>query len=58
MPAETEEMIGDRIAIKTDEDFFNHCTIVSNSLFGLLNAPVFDQLKQIKHSNFNIFWER
>ena len=48
MPAETEEMIGDRIAIKTDEDFFNHCTIVSNSLFGLLNAPVFDQLKQIK----------
>ena len=48
MPAETEEMIADRIAIKTDEDFFNHCTIVSNSLFGLLNAPVFDQLKQIK----------
>ena len=47
MPAETEEMIADRIAIKTDEDFFNHCTIVSNSLFGLLNAPVFDQLKQI-----------
>ena len=47
MPAETEEMISDRIAIKTDEDFFNHCTIVSNSLFGLLNAPVFDQLKQI-----------
>ena len=47
MPAETEEMIGDRIAIKTDEDFFNHCTIVSNSLFGLLNAPVFDQLKQL-----------
>jgi len=48
MPTETEEMIGDRIAIKTDEDFYNHCTIVSNSLFGLLNAPVFDQLKQIK----------
>ena len=47
MPAETEEMIADRIAIKTDEDFYNHCTIVSNSLFGLLNAPVFDQLKQI-----------
>ncbi|HCY75706.1 MAG TPA: alpha/beta hydrolase [Ignavibacteriales bacterium] len=47
MPAETEEMIADRIAIKTDEDFFNHCTIVSNSLFGLLNAPVYDQLKQI-----------
>lgn len=47
MPAETEEMIADRIAIKTDQDFYNHCTIVSNSLFGLLNAPVYDQLKQI-----------
>jgi pimeloyl-ACP methyl ester carboxylesterase len=47
MPVETEEMIADRIAIKTDEDFFNHCSIVSNSLFGLLNAPVFDQLKEI-----------
>lgn len=47
MPVEAEEMIADRIAIKTDEDFYNHCTIVSNSLFGLLNAPVFDQLKEI-----------
>jgi pimeloyl-ACP methyl ester carboxylesterase len=47
MPVEAEEMIADRIAIKHDEEFFDHCTIVSNSLFGLLNAPVFDQLKEI-----------
>ena len=47
MPLEAEEMIADRITIKDDEDFYKHCTIVSNSLFGLLNAPVFDQLKEI-----------
>lgn len=47
MPIEVEEMITDRIIIKNDEDFYNHCTIVSNSLFGLLNAPVYNQLKEI-----------
>ena len=47
MPLEVEEMIADRITIKDDEDFYKHCTIVSNSLFGLLNVPVFDQLKEI-----------
>lgn len=47
MPLEAEEMIADRITIRDDEDFYKHCTIVSNSLFGLINAPVFDQLKEI-----------
>lgn len=47
MPFEAEEMIADRVAIKNDKDFYNHCTIVSNSLFGLLNEPVFNQLKEI-----------
>lgn len=47
MPSEAEEMIADRIKIKSDEEFYNHCTIVSNSLFGLLNEPVFNKLKQI-----------
>lgn len=47
MPSEAEEMIADRIKIKSDEEFDNHCTIVSNSLFGLLNEPVFNKLKQI-----------
>ncbi|MBE0551980.1 MAG: alpha/beta hydrolase [Ignavibacterium sp.] len=47
MPLEAEEMIADRITIKDDEDFYAHCTVVSNSLFGLLNAPVFDKLKEI-----------
>ena len=29
-------------------EFFNHCKVVSNSLFGLLKAPEFDRLKEIK----------
>ena len=48
MPAEAEEMISDRVAIKADPEFFNHCTVVSNSLLGLLKNPVFDQLDEIK----------
>lgn len=47
MPVEAESMISDRIEIKKDEEFINHCTVVSNSLFGLLYAPVFDQLRKI-----------
>jgi pimeloyl-ACP methyl ester carboxylesterase len=48
MPIDAEEMIADRIAIKSDEEFFNHCSIVSNSLFGLLKEPLFDQLREIR----------
>lgn len=47
MPIEAEEMIADRITIKDDEDFYAHCTVVSNSLLGLLNEPVFDHLALI-----------
>ena len=47
MPVEAEPMIADRIAIKKDDEFINHCTVVSNSLFGLLYAPVFNRLKEI-----------
>ncbi len=47
MPDEAESMILDRILIKNDDEFINHCTIVSNSLFGLLKAPVFNRLKEI-----------
>jgi pimeloyl-ACP methyl ester carboxylesterase len=47
IPAEADCMIADRILIKNDDEFINHCTIVSNSLFGLLKAPVFNRLKEI-----------
>jgi pimeloyl-ACP methyl ester carboxylesterase len=47
MPIEAEEMIADRITIKDDADFYAHCNVVSNSLLGLLNEPVFDHLALI-----------
>ncbi len=47
MPDEAEEMIADRIGIKNDKEFYNHCLIVSNSLTGLLTEQVFNQLNEI-----------
>jgi len=55
MPAAAESMIEDRIAIKNDEEFLNHCTVVSNSLFGLLKAPVFNRLNEIKIPTLILF---
>lgn len=55
MPAQAEEMILDRIAIKDDPEFFNHCTVVSNSLFGLLKSPVFNFLDEIKKPTLILF---
>jgi pimeloyl-ACP methyl ester carboxylesterase len=55
MPVEAEEMITDRIAIKNDDEFFNHCTNVSNSLFGLLYEPVFNRLKEIHNPTLILF---
>ena len=58
MPVEAEEMIADRTAIKDDDEFINHCTVVSNSLFGLLKAPVFNRLKEIKIPTLIYFGRR
>lgn len=48
MPSEAETMIEDRILIKQDDDFYKHCIVVSNSLFGLLKKPIFNRLNQIQ----------
>ena len=55
MPAEAEEMIKDRIIIKNDEEFYNHCQVVSSSLFSLLTEPVFDRLDQIDTPTLILF---
>jgi pimeloyl-ACP methyl ester carboxylesterase len=55
MPEEAEEMIADRISIKNDEEFYNHCITVSNSLFGLLYSPVFNRLKEIRTPTLILF---
>lgn len=55
MPVEAEEMIADRIAIKEDEEFYNHCQIVSNSLFGLINDPIFIRLSEVLNPTLIFF---
>ena len=55
MPVEAEEMIADRITIKKDSDFSNHCTVVSNSLFGLLKAPIINRLNEINIPTLILF---
>jgi len=55
MPLEAEQMIADRIAIKDDDEFSNHCNVVSNSLFGLLNSPIFNQLNEINIPALTLF---
>lgn len=55
MPVEAEEMIADRIAIKKDSDFSNHSTVVSNSLFGLLKAPIINRLNEINIPTLILF---
>ena len=55
MPDEAESMIADRIAVKNDDEFFNHCTVVFNSLMGLLTVPVFSRLNEIKIPTLIIF---
>ncbi len=55
MPVEAGEMIADRILIKQDVDFFNHCSVVSKSLSGLLNAPVISRLNEIEIPTLILF---
>lgn len=55
MPDEAESMIADRIVLKNDEEFFNHCTVVSNSLFGLLKTPIFNNLSDINIPTLILF---
>lgn len=48
MPEDAESMIEDRIKMKSWKNFMNYCGVVSNSLAGMLNYPVFEKLNQIK----------
>src|SRR5690606_16302035 len=55
MPVEAEEMIADRIEIKEDEEFYKHCQIVSNSLIGLINDPIFIRLSEVLNPTLIFF---
>lgn len=47
MPSSVEFMIEDRLAMKKSADFRAYCQSVARGVEGMLNEPVFDQLKDI-----------
>jgi pimeloyl-ACP methyl ester carboxylesterase len=55
MPGDVEAMIMDRIAMKKWKNYKDNCKVVSNSLNGLLDYPVFDKLKLITQPTLILF---
>lgn len=55
MPVDVEPMINDRIKMKAWKNYIVYCKIVSNSLNGMLDYPVFDKLNQINKSTLILF---
>ena len=55
MPDDVEPMIKDRIEMKQWINHKDYCRIVHNSLIGLLESPVFDQLHKITQPALVIF---
>jgi pimeloyl-ACP methyl ester carboxylesterase len=55
MPADTEIMIQDRIRMKSWKNFNNYTKVVSNSLCGMLDYPVFDRLNLITQPTLVLF---
>jgi pimeloyl-ACP methyl ester carboxylesterase len=47
-PDDAGFMISDRMILKNSPAFDNYCQLITNCVQGMLNAPVFDQLNQIK----------
>jgi pimeloyl-ACP methyl ester carboxylesterase len=57
MPADTEPMILDRLAMRNWENYSAHAQVVANSLFGMLDEPVFNRLPEIKQRTLIIYGE-
>jgi pimeloyl-ACP methyl ester carboxylesterase len=55
MPADTEIMIQDRIRMKSWKNFNDYSKVVSNSLCGMLDYPVFDKLNLITQPTLILF---
>ncbi|MFO7446698.1 MAG: alpha/beta hydrolase [Ignavibacteriaceae bacterium] len=47
MPAGAEFMIRDRIIMKESKNFYDHCRVVANSLYGMLDEPVSGKLQEL-----------
>ncbi|MBU2938998.1 alpha/beta hydrolase [Lacinutrix sp. C3R15] len=55
LPEEASKMIADRKQIKLATDFDAHCHAIVNSISGMLNDPVYDDLAQITHKTLVVF---
>lgn len=56
-PQEITSMINDRKNIKKAVDFKEHCKAIVNSIYGMLDEPVIEDLKNIKTPTLLIFGE-
>jgi len=54
-PMKAEYLIEDRIAISNDKDFYNYCVAISNSVAGMIEQPIFYELKNITQKTLVIF---
>jgi pimeloyl-ACP methyl ester carboxylesterase len=57
MPEDTEPMILDRIAMKNWANYVAHSNVVANSLYGMLDDPVYNRLSLIKQKTLVIYGE-
>jgi len=57
VPADAEFMITDRIAMRSAEDFEAYCYAVVRSVNGMVDEPVIDILKEIKHPALILYGE-
>jgi pimeloyl-ACP methyl ester carboxylesterase len=54
-PEEANFLIEDRIKISEDDEFYNYCVAISNSIAGMIEQPIFEQLKNINQRTLVIF---
>ena len=57
LPADAEFMITDRIAMRDASDFEAFCYVIPQSVQGMVNSPVYDELPKIKQPCVVIFGE-
>ncbi|HMQ46146.1 MAG TPA: alpha/beta hydrolase [Saprospiraceae bacterium] len=57
MPKDAEFMITDRIAMRQASDFSGYCHIIPQSVIGMVDTPVFDDLPQVKAKTLVVYGE-
>jgi len=54
-PEEAQFLIEDRIKISEDDEFYNYCVAISNSIAGMIEQPIFERLRNINQKTLVIF---